>query len=223
VQSGSCQGSNARRVSKEFKFEAQDGRMVKVSNMMVSRRAKKENLVLSQPKVRGIRVHFSHHQKMRMAHCKWILSLSPAQLQGVWYSDEMAWYIHFKNDVKYVNKGEQSTTNMHRLHKGDTSKIFWMWWCINKSGVVAFRCYTEGMGVEYFQKVLQEDLKPRIKDFARDRAKLRHFYHDHVTNSNILYDETKMNDVFGAGKWIQFAPPICRQPDGQMWIEPGVN
>lgn len=218
-------GSNARRVSKKLKFERRsDGKKVKVNRMTLSRLANKENLVLSQPKVKGIRVHADHHKKMRVSHAKWFLNLPDAHKMGVWYSDEIPFYIqpkpNVKNDVIFVEKGQQPSTNVHRHHKGDSSQLFSLWWTINKLGVVAVRVYTENMGVDYFQEVLRSELKPVVHRYDRSRQKLRHWYHDHVTNSSKLYDTEEMDEVFGAGRWLQFAPKICREPDGQMWIEP---
>jgi len=216
-----AEGTNARRLVKRRKFEAADGKMVKISRWTVKNYVKGK-LVLSQPKMKGIRTHFDHHRRMRIAHCRWYLSLTAAQRLGVWYSDEMAWYIglkpNVKNDVMFVKKGEQSKTNIVRMHKGDHSQIFSMWWTINASGVVAVRLYEEKMTVEFFQQTLKDYLKPKIDDYARSRQKLRHFYHDHVTNSSKLYEPSKMNDVFGEGRWLQFAPPICREQDGFITI-----
>jgi len=216
-----AEGTNARRLVKKRKFEATDGRQVKISRNTVKNYVK-DLLVLSVPKIVGIRTHFDHHRKQRIASAKWWLSLSAAHQQGVWFSDEMAWYIqlkpNIKNDVKFVKKGEQSTTNIRRMHKGDFSQIFSLWWTINKGGVVAVKLYSEKMTVEFFQKVLREDLKPKIKDWHRSRQKLRWWYHDHVTNSLTLYVPQQMNAIFGVGRWLQFSPPLCREQDGFITI-----
>ena len=49
--------------------------------------------------------------------------------------------------------------------------------------------------------------------------KLRHLYHDHVTNSSKLYDPEVMDECVGEGKWIQIAPKICRVQDGFVTIK----
>ena len=72
---------------------------------------------------------------------------------------------------------------------------------------------------QYFREVLTLRLKPSIPSYNRSVVKLQHFYHDHVTNSTELYDEDEMNAAVGTGKWIQFAPKLCRVPDGRMWID----
>lgn len=216
-----AKNTNARRLVKKRKFEAANGEMVKISRLTV-RNYVKGKLVLSIPKMKGIRTHFDHHRRMRVFHAQWYLSLSPTQRLGVWYSDEMAWYIglkpNTKNDVIYVEPGEQSKTNIVRMHKGDSSQIFSMWWTVNKGGVVAVRLYEVKMTVEFFKETLNDFLKEKIPDFQRSRQKLRWWYHDHVTNSSKLYDEETMNDVLGEGKWLQFSPAICREQDGHITI-----
>lgn len=159
---------------------------------------------------------------MRLAHAEWWLKLTDAQKCGVWYSDEMAFYIklkpNVKNDIIYVKKGQQSTTNIQRMHKGDMSQIFSMWWTINKDGVVAAKVYEEKMTVDFFRLTLNEKLKPAISEYSRSRQKLKFWCHDHVTNSSKLYDPDSMNAALGEGRWLQFSPPICREQDGFMTI-----
>ena len=62
-----AEGSNSRKVAKKTKFQSRSGAMVKICPNTVTNMVKSE-LVLSVPKIRGIRVHFDHHRRMRIEH-----------------------------------------------------------------------------------------------------------------------------------------------------------
>lgn len=212
-------GHTARSTAKKYKFSTpEEEDSATVSRQTVMRTAKRRGLVIAEPKIIRISKYTDHHKKMRMLHCKWIISLTTAQLNGLWYSDEMSFPITLtpnkKNDVMYCEAGEQKNTNRHRITKGSTGKMCSLWWVINRNGVQALSIYDEMMGVKLFHDILKEDLRPAIEEQKRGRNKLRYFYHDHVTNSGALYDVKKMNATCGEGKWLPFSPNGCREQDG---------
>ena len=214
-----ARGSNARRVAREHTFTGRDGAKKKVSRMTVSRWAKKANLVLSQPKERRIRTHFAHHVRMRVAHCEWVVALPDDEVAGFCYSDEQGWPVTFgknrKNDVIFVDRGLQATTNIIRRTKGDASTCFSMWWAIAESGVVAFELYEGTLTVAKFHQLLRDHLQPALADAD---SPITHFFHDHVTNSASLFDADVMNAAVGRGRWLQHAPKGCRVEAGHIWI-----
>jgi len=76
--------------------------------------------------------------------------------------------------------------------------------------------YEKYMDVDYFHEVMTDHLLPARVRADRTSYPMTSLYHDHVTNSSSLYDPAFMNKVCGVGRWLQFAPPICREFRGKM-------
>lgn len=215
-------GSNSRRLARTGRFSSTSGRRAAVSRNTVTKWAKLGGLVLSEPKAVRIRLHVAHHIVMRLLYVCWILRQTADVLLGIYYSDEQGWPVTLgvnkKNDVIFVPKGQQSTTNQIRRTKGDSTNIFSLWWVICANGVVAYKLFEGTLTVELFHKFLRKFLKPAVRRRANSRFALQRFYHDHVTNSSQLFDPDVMNEVCGEGKWFQHCPPICKEQDGWLQI-----
>ncbi len=132
----------------------------------------------------------------------------------------MAVPVNYKNDVIMVAAGTQSVTNTRRVNKGSTGKFCSIWWMTNAWGVVSYRIYTEKFTAKYFRRILAENIQPALQKLRGSAQEHSNFYHDKVTNSAKLYDADLMDIVFGAGKWMPHAPPICREPAGREYIRP---
>lgn len=213
-------GSRARETSRKRKFESMSGEMVTVSRTLITSLGRKAGYQISVPKRVRIRVHFPHHLVFRISHCRAGLTRDEVFRSGLWYSDEQSYSItlnfNSKNDVEWVVHGTQSTTNRHRHSKGDESKSFNLWWVISPQGVVVYHMYENSMDVDYFHEMMTTYLMPaRIRSDATSQP-MTSFYHDHVTNSSSLYDVPFMDKVCGKGRWLQFAPAVCREFRGRM-------
>ena len=216
-------GNNARETARFHTFSMRRGGTNAVSHTTVIRWARRGGLVLAVPKQRRIRFHFDHHRRMRVIHCEWVASLPVDEAQAFCYSDEQGWPVTLganrKNDVIFVERGQQATSNITRRTKGDGSTCFSLWWAISRSGVVAFELYEGTLTVEKFHKLLRDKLAPALRKREREGAPITHFFHDHVTNSARLFDADTMNDAIGDGRWLQHAPQGCRVDNGHIWIE----
>ena len=118
-----------------------------------------------------------------------------------------------KNDVLYVDKGQQAVTNIFSHTKGDDTNAFSCFIAATKHGFLTTRMYTDKFDVPMFHKILRKNVAPALDDFKHEFSV---FVHDHVTNSSDLYDEKTMDNVFGNGKWLQHCPKICREFRGKM-------
>jgi len=216
-------GARARSIARSSSFSSSSGEQVVASKQTVMRRAREHDLVISVPKTIRIRQHADHHLKMRSFYCRWLVSLTERERRGMWFADEMSWPVNLKanrkNDIQWVPKGHQSTTNFIRATKGDERKFFSLFWCGNFLGPVCSRLYENNMDTDFFHLVLREDVKPQVQRLRSTSSRLISFYHDHVTNSQRLHDPKLMNSALGRGKWLQFAPAICREQRGFISVK----
>lgn len=218
-------GHNVRDTVKTHKYASRKAReKVNVSRQTGYRIADKENLVVAVPKVVRIRRYTAHHCCQRVYFARWWLDMSVSEKKGVWFSDEMsiplAIPFNVKNDVIYVEKGQQSVSNRRHATKGDSQQLFSMHWTINQDGVCYVTLYQNMMTVKFFHETLKKYMKDAVDRYKGTEFELHSWYHDHVTNSNDLYKPSKMNRLVGEGLWMQFAPKGCREPNGQIWIKP---
>jgi len=215
-------GSQIRAVAKTQRFSSPSGEQVTVGRATITRHAVQNHLVKSVPKVIRIRPHTDHHRRMRCISANWLLLLSDEELDGIWWADEMSWPIRLtanrQNDVIWVPQGQQSSTNIVRATKGDTRQMFSLFWCVNSDGPLCFKLYAGMMDTDFFHELLLDEVQPVVRKLRRTSSRLRLFWHDHVTNSQRFQDPTAMNTALGAGKWLHFAPPICREENGVIHV-----
>jgi len=212
-------GHTQRATARNCEFESnKENCMVSPSRTTLGRVAKRGGLVIAEPKIVRITKYSDHHKKMRVLHAQWFLALPQVQQQQIWYSDEMGFPVTLtpnkKNDVYYVKKGEQTKSNVHRVTKGAMGQMCSLFWVISYEGVQAVKLYTEKLTVQLFNEFLLALLPTAIEEKKRSGHKLSYFYHDHVTNSAELYDAAEMDRMCGKGKWLQFAPKVCREQNG---------
>jgi len=170
-----CKGSNARATARNITFSLKKGGKGSISHKTVSRWAKKGGLVLSEPKQRRIRLHTAHHKHMRVLYCTFVLSLSLAVRRG-FFSDEQGWPVTLgvnkKNDVIFVDRGEQCSTNIVNRTKGDGANCFSLFWVIARDGVVCFELFEGTMTVEVFHRFLKNIVKPKIRERERQEESI---------------------------------------------------
>jgi len=111
-------------------------------------------------------------------------------------------------------KNVQRSSNITRATKGDSRKIFSLFWVVNYLGPLCSRLYDGTMDVAFYHRILREGVRPVMLKNRRTPSRLEKFWHDHVTNAQLLHDPAEMNALLGRGKWLQFAPPICREQNG---------
>ena len=141
------------------------------------------------------------------------------------YADEMNFPIGLtfnpKNDVIMVNKGEQSSTNIHRGPKGQEGKFCSLFLVINGWGVVCYHVFFVPFTKEFYQQVLlREILKPRLAALKAQRRPCSFYYHDGATNADLHDDEKLLEEVFESSTPLPFAPSLCREAAGREYIEP---
>lgn len=219
-------GASAREVASKFKYRNKSGRKVSISPREVRRIAARQNLVVSVPKEVRIRTHFAHHIVVREAYSAWWLKQKSYFVKSMLYSDEMSFSvalpINKQNDIVWVYRGTQSTTNISRRSKGSEGKLCSLWIVQDSSGIVCFRVFKGTLGVESYHDLLETYLAPVLRHREQQRTPQRHstYYHDKVTNSKDLQNSEVMNRVFGEGRWLPHSPNICREGTDDEWIAP---
>lgn len=219
-------GASVRSLVKDNLFKNNKNKKVRVSRRETVRIAKKAGLVVCVPKEIRIRVHFSHHVVVRIAYAAWWLTLEQSYIDRMIYSDEMSFAISLpinrQNDILWVPRDKQSTSNEHRRSKGSTGKMCSIWIAHDRYGIIAYHIFIGTLDVPRFHDILLHNLAPVLRKREKARRPVFHttFYHDKVTNAKELQDETVMDKAFGSrSKWLRHAETLCREPVGREFIE----
>ncbi len=206
-------------------FESASGDQITVSRGTLRNVAAREGLVVSLPKTLRISNHCAHHLAARVAYCRFWLLLSQAQQRRIVYADEMNFPMtvsfNAKNDVISVPKGQQSTTNLHRVAKGSTGKFCSIFLTCNFWGVVSYYVFFEKFTKRFYQgTILPEHVKPLLRNLRGHHRTASFYYHDGATHQDLHDDEKLCDDVFGNCSVIPFMPPICLVDAGREHITP---